>query len=152
MSNADPGYYKAWKTKLYDVVKFCFSEHVNVKPHGYTNTFVLPAGTTSFFIRHRRGPHFWQSGFRGTITGNANIPNVLQNVYLTQKNIGGYMMVQRVSLVELFGGSEGMGDSYRNIPWQWIAGEQMDFVLENPLNLVANISITLLGRNVYAGR
>jgi hypothetical protein len=152
MSNADPGYYKAWKAKLYSYVKYCFSFAYNVRPLGSTRTFAIPTGTTIFSFRLRRGPCFWQSGFRGTVTNNANIVNVLKNVYLTQTNVGGYLIVQRISLAELFGGIEGIGDAYRNVPWQWIEGEQMNFVLENPLNLVANLSITLFGKNVYASK
>lgn len=152
MTNADPGYYKAWKTRLYSIVKYCFAAHLNIRPIGFAHTFAIPTGTTKFSTFLARGPHFWQSGFRGTVSGNVNIPNVLRNIFLTQSNIGGYLIVDRISLAELFGGSEGIGDSYRNVKWQWIAGEEMMFILENPLGLVANLSITLFGKNVYASK
>lgn len=152
MSNADPEYYKVWKAKLYSVLKFCSSFVYNIHPQGSLRTFAVAAGTTRFSLKLRRGPCFWQSGFRGTVSGNAIILNVLRNVYLTQKNIGGFVIVNRISLAELFGGTEGMGDSYRSIKWQWIEAEQIDFILENPLNLVFNLSISLFGRNVYASK
>jgi hypothetical protein len=152
MSNADPEYYKIWKAKLYSVLKFCSTFVYNIHPLGSLRTFAVSAGSTPFSTKLRRGPCFWQSGFRGTVSGNANITNVLKNVYLTQKSISGYMMLEKVSLAELFGGSEGMGDSYRSVKWQWIEGEQMDFVIDNPLNLVFNLSICLFGRNVYASK
>jgi hypothetical protein len=153
MTNADAGYYKTWKARLYSYVKYCFSAHLNIFPAGLEPTFDVPDGTTEFMIRLPRGPHFWQFGFRGTITGAADIPNALKNIYLTQRNVGGYKMVEKVCLAELFGGTEGMGDSFRNVKWQWIAGEDMLFTLENPLNIRdAGLSITLFGKNVYASR
>jgi hypothetical protein len=155
MSNADAGYYKAWKTGLYARLKRFTSFHVNVNPFGTNPTFAVSDPQMKWNTRLRRGPNFLQSGFRGTctqVTLAGTLPNslaFLQNVFLTQTNVGGYKIIDSVSLLEIFGTVEGVGDTYRNIPWQWEANEDMLFTLDNPNNYTGTLSLTLFGKNVY---
>lgn len=143
-------YYKAWKEKLYSRIKFFSSFHYRIF-NGSTSgdcAIIIPAnGIARVTVRLRRGPAWYMIGIK---TGFENLTD-MQGLYITLQNVGGYRIIDRAPLSIVTGTVFGKGDTFLPCNWQWMAGEDMTFILENTNNVNRTFRGIALGKNVGIG-
>lgn len=143
-------YYKAWKAKLYCRVKFftAFSYRIFNGSTSGDCAIVIPANdSVRIRVRLRRGPAWYMIGVK---TGYTTLAE-MQDIYLTIANNGGYKIMDRVPVSIVSGTVQGRGDSFIPCNWQWEAGEDIFFTIENTSAAPKTFRGVALGKNIGMG-